>query len=258
MNILSLDRLMEEVNLAESIAKDFVDVTEYNVVTKKANSPLLMETVDEKTILKNGRNLMGLIEADETDGNPIEQPAETTTEQPAETPVEKSPTTPLTLKVTFDNGNSLTTGFNGTQEQATAYYVGKPFNLGSGGRDVITKGKTVEIITESVSGQKIDTIEKFLNAKPVSQADYVEIKTEVNKDAPLDEVKTDTKVEKNAEKAVKDVEKKTDGNKEWAESSKGKNELKTKLDKFEKFVTSLETEETKIVIKKITDKIKSL
>lgn len=257
MNILSLDRLMEEVNLTESIAKDFVDKSDYNVVTKKANSPLLMEAIDENSILKHGRNLMGLIEAeDDTEEGKPENTTEGGTEKPTEQP--QATKTPITVKVTFDNGNTLTTGFNGTQEQATAYYVGKQFNLGSGGRDVMTNGKAIEIITECVTGQKIDTIEKFLNAKPVSQADYVEIKTEVKKDAPLDEVKVDKSVEPKADKIVKEIEKKTDGNKEWAENSKGKNELKTKLDKFEKFVTSLETEETKIVIKKITDKIKSL
>ena len=240
MNILSLDRLMEEVNLTESIAKDYVDKSDYNVVTKKANSPLLMEAIDASGILKHGRNLMGLLEAEEI------QP-KTTQQKP----------TQISVKVTFDNGDSLITGFNGTKEQATAYYVGKQFNLGSD-KDDMAKGTKVEVLAECVTGETIDTIDKFLNAKPVSQADYVEIKTEVKKKAPMDKIIIDKSIEPKAEKAIKEAYKKTEANKEWVETSKERNELKSKLEKFEKFVTSLETEETKIVIKKITDKVKSL
>ena len=256
MDMLSLDRLIEQTKLVESLSANFVDESDYNVVTKKVNETSLMEAIDAKSILKHGRNLMGLLEADDTEASPAPAPAPAPT-QPTQ-PAPAQPAKPIDVKVTFDNGNSLTTRFNGTKDQATAYYVGNQFNLGSGGRDVMTKGKAIEVLTESVSVAKIDTLDKFLNAKPVSQQNYVEIKTEVNKDAPLDEIKVDTSIEKNADKNVKEVQKKTEDNKEWADNSKGTNELKTKLEKFEKFVTSLETEETKTIIKKITDKIKSL
>ena len=33
-------------------------------------------------------------------------------------------------KVTFENGNTLTTGINGTDEEIKAYYLNKYFNLG--------------------------------------------------------------------------------------------------------------------------------
>ncbi len=35
-----------------------------------------------------------------------------------------------TIKVIFENGNSLTTRINGTEDEIKAYYVGKVFNLG--------------------------------------------------------------------------------------------------------------------------------
>lgn len=35
----------------------------------------------------------------------------------------------ISIKATFENGDSLTSGFNGTLEDARAYYVGKRFNL---------------------------------------------------------------------------------------------------------------------------------
>lgn len=35
-----------------------------------------------------------------------------------------------TLRVTFENNNSIRTDFNGTSEEACDYYIGKMFNLG--------------------------------------------------------------------------------------------------------------------------------
>lgn len=36
-----------------------------------------------------------------------------------------------TVKVTFEDGNCLTTGINGTVEEIRKYYVGNIFNLGT-------------------------------------------------------------------------------------------------------------------------------
>ena len=35
------------------------------------------------------------------------------------------------VKVTFENGDTISTRMNGTKEEITAYYVGNKFNLGS-------------------------------------------------------------------------------------------------------------------------------
>ena len=43
----------------------------------------------------------------------------------------------------FDNGDIITTGFNGTIKDAEKYYVGRYFNLGNADRDIMTKGVTV-------------------------------------------------------------------------------------------------------------------
>ena len=40
------------------------------------------------------------------------------------------------VKVIFENGNSFITGINLNFEEATAYYLGKYFNLGSVGDDM--------------------------------------------------------------------------------------------------------------------------
>lgn len=51
------------------------------------------------------------------------------------------------FKVTFSNGDSLVTGFNGTLADARAYYVGNRFNIGDGaGGDLETIGEKVEEI----------------------------------------------------------------------------------------------------------------
>jgi len=52
-----------------------------------------------------------------------------------------------TIKVYFENGDSLVTDINGTREEITEYYVGKTFNLGDGaGGDLITKCTKIEFL----------------------------------------------------------------------------------------------------------------
>lgn len=52
----------------------------------------------------------------------------------------------IAVKVWFDNGNSLTTMINTDLTGAKAYYLGRFFNLGNGGNDVMTKAVLVEEI----------------------------------------------------------------------------------------------------------------
>lgn len=50
-------------------------------------------------------------------------------------------------KVTFSHGGSLVTGFNGTLEEAKAYYLQNWFNFGDSDEhpaDLMAKGVTVE------------------------------------------------------------------------------------------------------------------
>ena len=35
-----------------------------------------------------------------------------------------------TFRITFEDGNTITTGFNGSLSDALAYYIGKAFNFG--------------------------------------------------------------------------------------------------------------------------------
>jgi len=56
-----------------------------------------------------------------------------------------------TVKVTFENGKSLTTCINGTDKEITDYYLKNEFNLSpyreDGKEDPLTKGKKVEFLT---------------------------------------------------------------------------------------------------------------
>lgn len=51
-----------------------------------------------------------------------------------------------TVKVTFANGNSITTGINGTRESVTQYYMGNTFNLGNDAKDEMTTATKVEFL----------------------------------------------------------------------------------------------------------------
>ncbi len=51
-----------------------------------------------------------------------------------------------TYKITFEDGNTMTTGFNGTLEAAKSYYVGQKFQFGDteeNPRDLMIKALTV-------------------------------------------------------------------------------------------------------------------
>ncbi len=51
-----------------------------------------------------------------------------------------------TVKVYFDNGDSITTGINGTDDEIRKYYaIGKYFNLGIDG-DLMTKVTEVNFV----------------------------------------------------------------------------------------------------------------
>jgi len=50
-----------------------------------------------------------------------------------------------TVKVTFSNGDHLTTGINGTEDEIRAYYIGQTFNLGAES-DLMVKAVSVEFL----------------------------------------------------------------------------------------------------------------
>lgn len=55
----------------------------------------------------------------------------------------------ITVKVTFEDGNTLTTNINGTLETATEYYVGQEFNFGDTEEcpeDKLVKAVKVELV----------------------------------------------------------------------------------------------------------------
>ena len=52
----------------------------------------------------------------------------------------------IDIKVNFENGDHLITGFNGTMKEATSYYVGKQFNIGNNDQDRMVKATTIERI----------------------------------------------------------------------------------------------------------------
>ena len=51
-----------------------------------------------------------------------------------------------TAIITFDNGDRITTGINGTDDEIREYYsIGKTFNLGDGPKDLMAKVVSLEI-----------------------------------------------------------------------------------------------------------------
>jgi hypothetical protein len=52
----------------------------------------------------------------------------------------------ISVKVTFENGDSLVTSINSNLEGAKNYYLGRVFNLGNGEKDVMTKAVKIKLI----------------------------------------------------------------------------------------------------------------
>lgn len=51
-----------------------------------------------------------------------------------------------TVKVIYENGDSMITKINGTEEDIKAYYIGKVFNIGTV-EDLLVKAVSVEFLT---------------------------------------------------------------------------------------------------------------
>jgi hypothetical protein len=51
-----------------------------------------------------------------------------------------------TIKVNWSNGDSTVTEINGTKESVESYYVGKKFNVGIFGADLIATALSVEFL----------------------------------------------------------------------------------------------------------------
>lgn len=64
-----------------------------------------------------------------------------------------------TVNVIFENGDSLVTSINGTAAEIRRYYVGNLFNLGTGGRDLMTRAVLVVFMDiETVSPERAGAI----------------------------------------------------------------------------------------------------
>lgn len=53
------------------------------------------------------------------------------------------------VKVTFDNGDVITTPINGTKKEIEDYYLNKYFNIGSGEEDEMAKVTGVEFLEDN-------------------------------------------------------------------------------------------------------------
>jgi len=52
----------------------------------------------------------------------------------------------ITIRVLFANGDSFVTGINCSYLDAYAYYVGKVFNLGTGGEDKLVECLHIQLL----------------------------------------------------------------------------------------------------------------
>lgn len=53
-----------------------------------------------------------------------------------------------TIRVAFDDGDTLETEINGTPDEIRRYYLGQTFNLGDGERDRLARAVQVDFLTD--------------------------------------------------------------------------------------------------------------
>jgi len=83
-----------------------------------------------------------------------------------------------TIKVTFSNGDHLTTGINGTEAEILAYYIGQTFNMGVEG-DLMVRGVSVDFIEPKsyridFTGRRVGAIGIFEKLSAVRQGHNTE------------------------------------------------------------------------------------
>jgi hypothetical protein len=53
-----------------------------------------------------------------------------------------------TIKVTFSNGDTITTSINGTREEVSAYYMGQTFYLGAEENEIPSKAISIQYLAD--------------------------------------------------------------------------------------------------------------
>ena len=226
MDILNLNKLMEETRRIESIAESVEDTNDYNIVTKKVNNPIMEGIDDLDGIMSRGSEMNNEIDFSELESavSGLTECADTPAPAPLKTALSEKMKEPMKAKAEPE-----------AKMEASA----------------------------SNPSQGVTSADAFVNADPIKQTDFVKAKTAASEckkledantasELPVTDHKSETAVDTQANKVMKEMVKGADQNKKWEEVAKKQNKLATQSVKFESFMKQLETEDNKALIESAT------
>lgn len=219
MDILNLNKLMQETKLIESISESVEDNQDYNVVTKKVNQPM-MESIDD---------LSGIMAR----GNDINN------------------------EIDFSELESAVSGLTECADPALSTKVSEKMKEPM--KSAKSDKKPIQESNASNPSKGVTTADAFVNADPIKQTDFIKAKTAATEckkmeaantasELPVTVHKTEKAVETQADKAMAEMKKGATENKKWEEISKKQNKLATNSVKFESFMKSLQNDDNKALI----------
>ena len=233
-DLFSMEKLLESAKIAEKIADGVVDDQAYNVLTQCVNEEVLIEgRAEVESILENASEISGEFDLDQLAKEVKEALPEAVAPKVAPKVAAKAKVAPkakveATAKKECAEACKDKCECKGECEckAKTEAYASNPGKPAAG----------------------MDSIEKFLNAAPVKQKDFVDANT--NSEHTSSGSADKAEVDKNATSIQKEMVKDADSKKKFEEVAKKQNKvnLTESINKFKGFVESIKTDEnTKFV-----------
>ena len=210
-DLFDMEKLLESAKIAEKIANGVVDDQAYNVLTQCVNEEVITECKNEvESILENAAKINGGFDLDTL----AKEVSEALPEAAAKVAPKAAPAKAAPAKAKCECGKCEC----GKVEATSAANSGRP-------------------------AAGMDSIDKFLNAAPVTQKDFVDANT--NYEHKVSGATDKAEVDKTAESAQKEKVKEAEAKKEFEEVAKKQNKvnLTESINRFKGFVESIRTEE---------------
>jgi len=226
-----MEKLLESAKIAEKIANGVVDDQAYNVLTQCVNEEVITECKNEvESILENAAKINGGFDLDTLAKEVSEALPEAAAKvAPKAAPAKAAPAKAAPAKAAPAKAAPAKAAPAKAKCECGKCECGK-----------------VEATSAANSGRPaagMDSIDKFLNAAPVTQKDFVDANT--NSEHKVSGATDKAEVDKTAESAQKEKVKEAEAKKEFEEVAKKQNKvnLTESINRFKGFVESIRTEE---------------
>ena len=237
-DLFSMEKLLESAKIAEKIADGVVDDQAYNVLTQCVNEEVLIEgRAEVESILENASEISGEFDLDQLAKEVKEALPEAVAPKVAPKVAAKAKVAPK-AKV------------EATAKKECAEACKDKCECKGECKAKTEADYRVSAIASNPGkpAAGMDSIEKFLNAAPVKQKDFVDANT--NSEHTSSGSADKAEVDKNATSIQKEMVKDADSKKKFEEVAKKQNKvnLTESINKFKGFVESIKTDEnTKFV-----------